>query len=127
MVAALIPEEGHGEIRGKPGCLPTHKHMPKILRDSLAVVRYSASIDGAWALIDYMESHLFERFDLQASDQPSRRARDLNRHALLHGYAYAGSRLNTVRCFLMLDLLGILIPYVNREIEPFLLAPHDAE
>jgi hypothetical protein len=95
---------------------PTHKHIPEMIEEAIKVINYSVDIQGAWPLIEYMEHHLFAKFYVDDPRGVSRTGAELNRHALLHGYALRGSRLNALRCFLMLDLLGILIPYIRREL-----------
>ena len=66
--------------------------------------------------IKYMETFLYQPV---YSDNPLRTNTDHpRRHALAHGWAKAGTRMNTIRCLLILDCLRIFLPILRQMYDP---------
>lgn len=107
-------EEGAGKAR--PDRIG-HTLMTRMLRATVEVIQYSGVVQSAWVLVDYTDEHFFKGFCPGSADEAERAPDHLHRHPLLHGYALEGSQVNTLRCFLMLDCLGMFIPYARKELD----------
>ncbi|MDP9380271.1 MAG: hypothetical protein M3Q29_08975 [Chloroflexota bacterium] len=95
---------GHNRIAGELGEMPVQ-------------VGYAVGIEGLSCAIAFMESRLYKSFDWTSDAIARSNYIDLNRHLLLHGMAVQGTRENTARCFLLLDLVGALLPAVDRMLD----------
>lgn len=102
------PDEGGPKKRKTP----RQGDMPAVLDGACNIVRYSRGLVGATCLVEYMEGPFLEGFDI-ASPPPT--DDDLRRNPLMHGHALGGTRLQTLRAFVMLDFLGFLMPYLWAE------------
>jgi hypothetical protein len=68
--------------------------------------------------VHYLEANLYHSSDWKSEDPATRGNHlDLNRHRLLHGMATQGTRLNTLRCFLMLDIVEALFSALRKAVE----------
>lgn len=64
-----------------------------------------------------VSNQLYGFSDWTCDPEVRRNYLDLNRHRLLHGMAKQGTRANTLRCFLILDLLADLLPALREYYE----------
>lgn len=84
---------------------PGHRHMAEgLLQAPAGPIAESAAV---FSTEDFFRSHLYARFLWREEDEATRHAAEqLNRHQLLHGHSFAGTRLNTIRSFQILEVLG---------------------
>lgn len=82
------------------------KMAQKLRDDSLKRWPIGTRIDTALrTLIVFAESHLYKSFNWDNEDERRESMATLNRHTYLHGVTRHGSRADTLRCFLILDLI----------------------
>ncbi len=96
---------------------PRHRHMFEVLRAVIGAIRTAPVLDDAQIMADYLQEHFLAPFDVASNDQHQRITGDVQRHALLHGHSYRADRTHTLRCFLILDCLGALLPYAANELD----------
>lgn len=92
-----------------------HYQIPEILEEVPASVAYAIGLEAYDCIIEYFRGHLYENFDWQKQPDKARDFINLNRHCLSHGHAARGTRLNTIRCFLVLDVMAVMLPELRRE------------
>lgn len=67
-------------------------------------------LEGPACLIGFMEAHLYDWWNLaEGEDERVDEHMALNRHRLAHGALAQGTRMDTLRCFLILDLIAALL------------------
>lgn len=76
---------------------------------------HSVGFEAVACVIAYMESKLYDSFNWATDIGRREDYINLNRHALLHGMATQGTRMNTLRCFLILDILAMLLPEMRAD------------
>jgi DNA-binding MarR family transcriptional regulator len=76
--------------------------LPVWLADLVGATAYSC-------LIAFIRNHLYQFSDWESDPTVRENYAELNRHRLLHGMAARGTRANTVRAFLVLDVIAGLM------------------
>lgn len=103
------------EKKGKKIVLPINKMSRELgnltLKRLPTGVRHAARL---LSLIAFAESHLYKSFNWTNEEERRAAMETLSRHTYLHGLIHHGSRADTLRCFLILDL----IVAVMRDIPP---------
>lgn len=89
----------HKELSSK--LEPFIENVPQDLRDATRLI---AALDNLYRYWDWEDNK-----DIR--DQETA----LGRHALLHGFRRGGTRLDTIHCFLVLDLLAELFSFIKEE------------
>lgn len=96
------------------GKWPKHNDIADELKSWPASLAWGVGSEGYGCLITYLKDHLYGTAHWKTEDPATRgRFEVLNRHRLLHGMAVQGTRLNTLRCYLILDVIEALLPAVR--------------
>ena len=78
-----------------------------------ASVAFSIGFEAYSCLIDYFEERLYQYCDWKTDPTVRADYTNLNRHRLLHGMVTQGTRMNTLRCLFILDLVAAFLPAVR--------------
>jgi len=81
----------------------------QVLQETLYLTPYTGGLSGASVAKEYFEEHVAANFKWPNPPQEDVADEELHRHPLLHGHSLGGSRLNTLRCFLMLDFIAAMM------------------
>lgn len=91
-----------------------HLKLADYLLDIPMMYVTNVKIETLMCLVSYMEDSLYRSSNWWDDENTRKQSTELNRHRLLHGMAERGTRLNTLRCFLMLDVIGELVPGIRQ-------------
>lgn len=94
-----------------------HNTIAKLMGQLPLGVVFPVGFEAFACLIDYFEEHLYQSSDWKADKSVRSDYVNLNRHRLLHGMVTQGTRMNTLRCLFILDLLGIFLPAIRAELD----------
>lgn len=87
-----------------------HNKLADLLGDIPLVATAGIGFEAIVSMLAFMEGSLYHSSHWWDDEEKRKNYIKLNRHRLLHGMAYRGTRLNTLRCLLMLDLVAKLLP-----------------
>lgn len=89
-----------------------YKVLKVALWEMLCLAPYTVGLPEASGAIEYFGEHVAANFKWSNPPQEDVADEELHRHPLLHGHSLRGSRLNTLRCFLMLDFIAAMMASV---------------
>jgi hypothetical protein len=104
LITALIPyvNDPKTELR--------HNMLAQYFLETPAIVALDVGLAPIISIVAFMEGSLYHSSNWWDDEEIRRNYVELNRHRLLHGMAERGTRMNTLRCFLILDLIAEILP-----------------